>query len=146
MLFETANDGRVVCVARAAACVDDDIDGWQFMLVLAKRFADEALDAITPYRSADDAGGNRKSKARSRATGVARENREESVGEAARITINAVEFGFLPEALRRLERPCVSLQVGESNERARGLRCALRRSDACDLSRGAERALGVRIA
>ena len=38
--------------------------------------------------------------------GVAREYREQSVGGAARITIDAIEFGFLPEALRRFERPC----------------------------------------
>lgn len=122
MLLETADDRRVVRVARAGARIDDDIHGRQFMLMLAKRFAHQALDTVAPYRSADDAGGNRQSKAWSRATGVARENREECVGAAARITIYAVEFGFLPEALRRFERPRVSLQVGGSN--GRGRRCA----------------------
>ena len=31
---------------------------------------------------------------------------KQGVGRAARVTIHAIEFGFLPEALRGFERPC----------------------------------------
>lgn len=79
--------------------------------MLAKRLTDQALDAIAADGVTDDAGGNRKSKAWRGAAGAARENREKCVGEAARITIDAIEFGFLPEALRRFERPRRCLQV-----------------------------------
>ena len=64
MLFEAARDRRVVRVARTGARIDDEIHCGQFMLMLAKRFADETLDAIAAHRIPDDAGGDRQSKAR----------------------------------------------------------------------------------
>jgi hypothetical protein len=74
------------------------------MLMLPKRFADQTLDSIATHGIPHDAGGDRQSKAGHGRAGIARKYREESVGRAARITIHAVEFGFLPEALRGLER------------------------------------------
>ena len=104
MPLEAACDGCVVRIARAGARVDYEIHCGQLMLVLAKRFPDEALDAIATYRIPHDAGGDRQSKTRHACTGVSRKYREESVGGAARITIHAIEFRFFPEALRGFER------------------------------------------
>lgn len=42
---------------------------------------------------------------------VAREDGEQIVGEAACVSIDAIEFGFLPEAVCRSERPGRRLQV-----------------------------------
>ena len=106
MPFEAARDRSVVRVARTGARIDDQIHCGQFMLMLAKRFPDETLDAIAADRIPNDAAGDRQSKARSGRAGVPRKYREKSVGRAARITIHAIEFGFLPEALRGFERPC----------------------------------------
>lgn len=106
MALEAACDRGVVGIARTGARVDDEIDGGQFMLMLAKRLANQTLDAIATHRIADDAGGDRQSKTRDGSAGVSRKYREYAVGRAARITIHAIEFGFLPEALRGLERPC----------------------------------------
>ena len=106
MPLETARDRCVVRIARAGARVDDEIDGRQFMLMLAKRFPDQTLDAIAADRIPNDAGGNRQSKARHRRAGVTRKYREKSVGRAARIPIHAIEFGFLSETLRGFERSC----------------------------------------
>src|SRR4030095_3314381 len=101
---EAARDCRVVRVARSRARVDYEIHCGQLMLMLAKRFPDETLDAIAAYRIPHDAGGDRQSQARQALTGVPRKYREESVGRAARVTIHAIEFRFLPEALRGFER------------------------------------------
>ena len=105
MPLEAARDRCVVRVARSRARVDYEIHCGQLMLMLAKRFPDEPLDAIAADCISDDAGGDRQSKARHRRTGVTRKYREQSVGRAARITIHAIEFGFLSEALRGFERP-----------------------------------------
>jgi hypothetical protein len=103
MPLEAARDRCVVRIARAGARIDDEIDCRQLMLMLTKRFPDQTLDAIATHCIPNDAGGNRQSKARQRRPGVARKYREKSVGRAARITIHAIEFGFLSEALRGLE-------------------------------------------
>ena len=92
MALEAARDRCVVRVARAGARVDDEIDCGQFMLMLAKRLANQALDAIATDRIPHDAGSDRQTKAGNRAAGVSRKDREESVGGAARITIHAIEF------------------------------------------------------
>jgi hypothetical protein len=105
MPLEAACDRCVVRVARSRARVDYEIHCGQLMLMLAKRFPDETLDAIAAHRIPHDAGGDRQSKAGTRRAGVARKYREQSVGRAARITIHAIEFGFLSEALRGFERP-----------------------------------------
>lgn len=59
MAFEAAHDRRVVGVAGAGACIDDDVDGGQLMLMMAKRFANQSLQVIASNGTADDAGGNR---------------------------------------------------------------------------------------
>lgn len=74
------------------------------MLMLTKRFPDQALDAIAAHRIPNDAGGNRQSKAGNGRAAVSRKYREESVGRAARVTIHAIELRFFPEALRGFER------------------------------------------
>jgi hypothetical protein len=106
MPLETARDRCVIRIARTCARIDDEIHCGQFMLMLAKRFPDQTLDAIAAHRIPHDAGGNRQSKPWHRRAGVARKYREKSVGRAARITIHAIEFGFLAETLRGFERPC----------------------------------------
>ena len=63
MLFEAVRDRCVVRIARAGARIDDEIHCGQFMLMLAKRFPDETLDAIAADRIPNDAGGDRQSKA-----------------------------------------------------------------------------------
>ena len=104
MPLEAARDGCVVRIARSRARIDYEIHCGQLMLMLAKRFPDQTLDAIAAYRVANDAGGNRQSKARNARAGVPRKYREESVGRTARVTIHAIEFRFFPEALRGFER------------------------------------------
>jgi hypothetical protein len=105
MPLEAACDCSVIRVARSRARIDYEIHCGQLMLMLAKRFPDETLDAIAAHRIPHDAGGDRQSKARHARTGVPRKYRKESVGRAARVTIHAIEFRFLPEALRGFERP-----------------------------------------
>lgn len=92
MPLEAARDRCVIGIARAGARIDDEIHCGQFMLVLAKRFANETFDAITADCIPHDAGGDRQSKAGNGGAGAARKYREESVGGAARITIHAIEF------------------------------------------------------
>ena len=99
MPLETARDRCVVRVARGRARVDYQIHCGQLMLMLAKRFPDQTFDAITTHRIPHDAGGDRQSKAGHRRAGVTRKYREKSVGRTARITIHAIEFGFLSETL-----------------------------------------------
>ncbi|HEY7641162.1 MAG TPA: hypothetical protein VH814_15655 [Steroidobacteraceae bacterium] len=105
MPLETARDRCVVRISRARARVDYEIHCGQLMLMLAKRFPDQALDAIAAHRISHDAGGDRQSKPGNGRAGVPRKYREQSVGRAARVTIHAIEFRFLPEALRGFERP-----------------------------------------
>jgi hypothetical protein len=106
MPLETARDRCVVRVARGRARIHYEIHCGQLMLMLAKRFPDQAFDAIAAYRIPHDAGGDRQSKTRNGRTRVTRKYREESVGRAARVTIHAIEFRFLPEALRGFEQSC----------------------------------------
>jgi hypothetical protein len=105
MTFEAVHDRCVVRIARAGACIDDEIHCGQLMLMLAKGFPDQAFDAIAAHRIPHDAGGDRQSKAGNARAGVSRKYREAGVGRAARVTIHAIEFVFLPEALRGFERP-----------------------------------------
>jgi hypothetical protein len=105
MALEAARDRCVIGIASAGARIDDEIHCGQLMLMLTKRFPNEALDAIAPDCIPHDAAGDRQSKAGHGRAGVSRKNREACVGRAARITIHAVEFRFLPEALRGFERP-----------------------------------------
>ena len=111
MLFETARDDGVIRIAGAGARIDDDVHRGQFMLMLTKRFPNQTLDAVTPHGVADSAGGNRQSKSWNRTAAVTSEDREAGVGGAARIPVDAIEFGFMPETLRRLKRSGRGWQV-----------------------------------
>ena len=125
MPLEAARDRCVVCVARGRARVDYEIHCGQLMLMLAKRFPDETLDAIAAHRIPHDAGGDRQSKAGNGRAGVTRKYREESVGRAARVTIHAIEFRFFPEALRGFERASrrqADRERADGAERAQPLR------------------------
>jgi len=103
MTFEAACDGSVVCVASTGTCIDDDVDGRQLMLVMSKRFADQALETVASHGAADDASGNRQSQASMSAAVAANENCEQGIGETSRILIDAIEIRFVMETLRRCE-------------------------------------------
>jgi hypothetical protein len=111
VFFQAARDDSVVRIASAGPRIDDDVHRGQFMLMLTKRFSNQTLDAVTPHRVTDDAGGDRQSKSWNRAAAVTGEDREASVGGAARFFVDAIEFGFVPESLRWLERSGRSWQV-----------------------------------
>jgi hypothetical protein len=111
MFFEAADDARIVCIACGCARIDDDIDCRQFVLVSSKRFTYQALDAVATHRAPDDTRCNRESEARHRGIVGASEDPEESIAAAAGIAIDAIKGGFLPESLRRGERPRAGLQV-----------------------------------
>jgi hypothetical protein len=116
MTLEATRERSVVGIAGRRACIDDQIHSRQLMLMMAKRLADQALDVIAPNRITDNASGNRQSQAGRLSAGAAREDCEEGIGRAARIAIDAIEFGFLPEALCRLKRPCVRQASREWSE------------------------------
>lgn len=111
MLFETAPDGGIVRSASTGACIDDDVHRGQFMLMLTKRFPNQALDAVTPHGVAYSAGGDRHSKSWNRAAVGTSEDGEAGIRGAARIPVDAIEFGFMPETLRRLKRSGRGWQV-----------------------------------
>ena len=76
MLFETADNGEVICGARSGASVDHNIDGRQIKLVPSKSFTNEPFDAIASHRVADDSSCDRQSKTSRRGAAVAYEYRE----------------------------------------------------------------------
>ena len=139
MTFETTHDGRVLRISSPGASVDDDVDSGQLMLVMSKRFANQALQVIALDGTADDASGNRQPQASLSAAIAANEDCEETIGETSRILIDAVEIRFVVETLRRCERPKGSRQV--RSLRAVGALRRLRPSNACDLWRDDGRAL-----
>ena len=126
MPLETAHNRGVVGVARACAGVDDDVDGGQIMLVLSKRFANQALQVIASNRITDDAGCNGQSQPSTGAAVGADEDCEQSIGETSRILVDAIEVRFVMETLRRSERPCGRWQVTNLGTRS-GLAAALHR-------------------
>ena len=111
MPLETAHDRGVVGVACACAGVDDDVDGGQIMLVLSKRFANQALQVIASDRITDDAGCNGQSQPSTWTAIGADEDCEQSIGKPSRIFVDAIEVRFVMETLRRSERPVGRLQV-----------------------------------
>ena len=127
MFLETAHDDGVVRIASAGARIDDNVHRGQFMLMLTKRFPDQAFDAVTPHGVADSAGGNRQSKSWNRTAAVTSEDREAGVGGTARVPVDAIEFGFMPETLRRLERPDRGWQVESRTNASAAKACALDR-------------------
>ena len=127
MTLETAHDRRVVDVACARAGVDDDVDGRQIMLMVSKRFANQALQVIAADRITDDAGCNGQSQPSTGAAVGADEDCEQSIGETSRILVDAIEVRFVMETLRRSERPCGRWQVTNLRERDRCRADALHR-------------------
>jgi hypothetical protein len=99
MFVETAKDGRIVRVARTGARVDDDIDARQFVLVLAERLPNEALQAITAHCVADDACRDGQSKARRARVIGSDVHRETAIAATPCLAVDAIEFSFLPEPL-----------------------------------------------
>ena len=55
MPFEAADDRLIIGIAGPRSAVDDNIHGREQMLMMTKRFADEAFDLVPPYSVADDA-------------------------------------------------------------------------------------------
>ena len=49
MLFQAAGDDGIFRIPGAGTRIDDDVHGGQFMLMLTKRFSNQALDAVTPH-------------------------------------------------------------------------------------------------
>ena len=111
MTLETAHDRCVVGITGARAGVDDDVDGRQLMLVMSKRFANQALQVIALDRTTDDAGCNGESQSSSGTAIGANEDREQSIGEPSCVLIDAIEVRFVMETLRRSKRPGEGLQV-----------------------------------
>ncbi len=59
MLFQAAHDDGIVRFASAGARINDDVHRGQFMLMLTKRFPNQALDAVSPHSIPDSACGYR---------------------------------------------------------------------------------------
>lgn len=126
VFFETAQDGGIVRIASAGARIDDDVHRGQFMLMLTKRFPNQTLDAVTPHGVPYSAGGNRQSKSWNRTAAVTSEDREAGVRGAARVPVDAIEFGFMPETLRRLKRSGRGWQVWSRTRASAAARPTLR--------------------
>ena len=146
MPFETACDRCVVGVAGPRSGVDDDVDGRQVMLVVSKRFANQALQVIATDRTTDDAGCNGKSQSGTGTAIGANEDCEQGIGETTRILVDAIEVRFVMETLRRSKRPGDGLQVTLRGEGGAVSAEGVRPSDAYDLWRGGERVLADRHA
>ena len=104
VFFQAARERGLVRITGAGTRIDDDVHRGQFMLMLTKRFPNQTFDAVAPHGITDDACGNRQSKSWNRAAAVSCEDREAGVAGTARVLVDAIEFGFMPEPLRRLKR------------------------------------------
>lgn len=82
------------------------------MLVQTEGFANQTFDAIAPNGVSDHPRRNRQPQACMGLAILARENGKVAIGEASSVLIDAIEFGFLPEAMCRCERPRLNLQAG----------------------------------
>jgi hypothetical protein len=111
MFFQAVRERRVVCITGAGSRIDYDIHRRQFVLMQTKGFTNQALDAVASNRIADQARSDRQTQARMRTVIMPCENGKEIIGETARVLVDAIEFGFLPQTLCRCERPRVNLQV-----------------------------------
>ena len=127
MPFETACDRCIVGVTCARSGVDDDVDGRQLMMMVSKRFANQALQVIATDRTTDDAGCNGKSQAGIGTTIGADEDCEQGIGETTRILVDAIEVRFVMETLCRSKRPSDGLQVTTVGERGAVETAALHR-------------------
>ena len=128
MPFEAARIAALSASRAPARALTTMIHCGQFMLLRQpERFTDQALDAITRHRIAHRCG--RRSPIQGgerRRRWVSRKYREERVGRAACVTIHAIEFGFLPQALRGFES---SGRSGDGGNRRIGVSALIARSD-----------------
>lgn len=92
------------------------------MLMQTEGFADQSFDAIASNGVSYHSRRNRQPQASVGQAILARENGEVTIGEASRVLIDAIEFGFLPEAVCRCERPRLSLQASLSEHATRDSR------------------------
>jgi hypothetical protein len=120
MSFQAVCESRIVCFTCAGTRVDHDVHGGQLMLMKAKRFAHQTFHAIAPDRIAHESSGDRQTEPRMGTIIMPRKNGEEVIGEATRVFVDAIEFGFMAKALCRGERPRVNLQVGDGQCTRRG--------------------------
>lgn len=112
VFLETLCDGGILRSARASAGIDDDVDRRKQVLVLPERFPHQPLHAVAAHCVTHDARWNRQSKPRVRSSVGTHQDGEMIVGETARVTIDAIEFGSFPKTLCRFERSCGRLQAG----------------------------------
>jgi hypothetical protein len=101
--LEAAAQAVVVGFANARACIDDDIDIGQLVLVLTKGFSDQALDPIASNRIADYTCRSGQPEARRMVAGVTDEHGEHCVAQTARVAIDAIELRFFVKPLSRGE-------------------------------------------
>lgn len=59
MFFQAVRQSRIVGGTRAGARVNYDVHCGQFVLMQSKRFANQALDAVTTNRVTDESSGDR---------------------------------------------------------------------------------------
>jgi hypothetical protein len=111
MFFQAVRERRIVSLARARAGIDDDVHGRQLVLMQAKRFPQQALDAVASNRITDESCRDRQTQPRMGTIVMPRKDGKEVVSEATSVFVDAIEIGFVPETLCRCERPRVSLQV-----------------------------------
>lgn len=111
MFFQAAHHGLIVRIAGTCACIDDDVDSGQLMLVKPERLPDQALDTVASHSVADHSCGDRQAEPRRGCIIGTDEDRELTIGETSRIFVDAIEIRFVMEALRRSERPGGCLQV-----------------------------------
>jgi hypothetical protein len=101
--LEAAAKAVVVSIANACACIDDDIDIGQLVLMLTKGFSDQALDPIASDCIADDTCGSGQSEARRMVAAVTDEHGEHCIAQSARVAIDAIELRFFVKPLSRGE-------------------------------------------
>ena len=80
-----------------------------------KRFAHKSFDPVAADRAAYDTCSNGQPEARICNVVGAREDAKKCIRATSRIAIDAIKVGFLPESLRRGERPRARLQVPTTN-------------------------------
>jgi hypothetical protein len=103
VLFQALGQSLVRGVLYGGTGVHYDIHGWQFVLMHAKGFANQALYAIAPYRIANGFGSNRKPQAGYAQCIPPNHQRKKLIRVAAAFLVHPIEIGFTTQALRRPE-------------------------------------------
>lgn len=103
MLLEAGTQLFGLRVTRGVPCGHHDIDRRQFVLIQAKRFARQPLDAVARHGGAECA--RRYCQTQSRRTFLIGHNRQAKIGIAQLLATlpNRTEFGRLVQPLARLE-------------------------------------------